>query len=148
MIGFVSAISSALAVIVLVVIATLIAFVQAIMPETGLVKINDEKYRYVMESSYVDANLIREVIMQSEVIDIDQRVISYQNGCNYGFNSTQRQMEEIGTFNYIKMTQYFADSVPVAPMFTIEESEMFNTCFIDINLSPLVSETIQETDNE
>ncbi|WP_114764656.1 hypothetical protein [Vibrio rhodolitus] len=143
MIGFVSAISSALAVIVLVVIATLLAFVQAIMPTTGLVRINDVKYRYVMESSYIEPQLIREVILKTEVAGIDDRVISYQNGCTYGFNSSERQMTEISTYNYITMTQYFDDAIPVAPMYTIAEKEVFNTCFIDINLNP-IEETQQE----
>lgn len=146
MIGFISAISSALAVIILVVISSLLAFVQAMMPATGIVRLSDVKYRYVMESSYINPELIREVIIQSENIGIGDRVISYQNGCNYGFNANERQMLEISTFNYISLAQYFDGTVPIESMYLFEEKEVLNSCFIDINLSPFSSKPTENND--
>lgn len=147
MIGFISAISSALAVIILVVISSLLAFVQAMMPSTGIVRLSDVKYRYVMESNYIDADLIRSVIIKSKELGIAGKVISYQNGCSYGFNANERQMLEISTFNYITLTQYFDGTVPVNPMYTFEENEVINSCFIDINLSPITTKTSEESNN-
>ncbi len=147
MIGFVSAISSALAVIILVVISSLLGFVQAMMPASGIVRLSEVKYRYVMESSYLNADMIREVIIQSDILGIGDRIISYQNGCNYGFNAEERQMTEISTFNYISLTQYFEGTVPVESMYTFVEKNVINSCFIDINLSPLKKTMAQDKDN-
>ena len=60
MIGFVSAISASLAIIILVVISSLIGYVQSIMPAKGLIKIDELTYRYVMEGKFIEDKLIEE----------------------------------------------------------------------------------------
>ena len=86
MIGFVSAISASLAIIILVVISSLIGYVQSIMPAKGLIKIDELKYRYVMEGKFIEDKLIEEVVVQIENAGLASRVVSYQTGCNYGTN--------------------------------------------------------------
>jgi hypothetical protein len=135
MIGFVSAISSALAVIILVVIASLLGYIQSILPPEGLVKISDVKYRYIMEGYYLNDKFLQQVVVEMENLGFSERVISYQTGCNYGFNTDERQMTEIPTFNYILLGQYFGETIPIESIIIDEQKNAINNCFIDINLS-------------
>jgi hypothetical protein len=136
MIGFVSAISASLAVIILVSLASLVAFVQSILPASGLVKINDNKYRYVMEGQFLKNDLIEEVVTQIYNHGLSARVETYQNGCNYGFNIDQQQSHQISTYNYIVMNGFFQESTPVLEIVEETEKSKINVCFIDINLKP------------
>jgi len=136
MIGFVSAISASLAVIILVSLASLVAFVQSILPASGLVKINDNKYRYVMEGQFLKNDLIEEVVTQIYNHGLSTRVDNYQNGCNYGFNVDQQQSHQISTYNYIVMNGFFQESTPVLEIVEETEKSKINVCFIDINLKP------------
>lgn len=135
MIGFIAAISASLAIIVLVVVASLIGYVQSILPSKGLIKINEEKYRYIMEGTFVNANLLSEIILQIETVGVSGRVKSYQNGCNYGFNVNKRDVDEISTYNYLVMNQFFGDALKVDSIVDEVENEKFNVCFVDINLN-------------
>lgn len=139
MIGFVSAISASLAIIILVVIASLIGYVQSIMPTKGLIKISDTKYRYVMEGKFVNNALIEEVILEIENVGVSNRVISYQTGCNYGFNSNSREMLEVATYNYLVINQYFLESMKIESVNNSENINSINTCYIDINLRATIS---------
>lgn len=136
MIGFVSAISSALAVIILVVIASLLGYIQSILPPEGLIKINEVKYRYIMDGYYLENKFLQQVVVEVENLGLSDRVISYQPGCNYGFNTDERQMTEIPTFNYIILTKYFGETIPIDSIIIDEQSQAINNCFVDINLSP------------
>ena len=139
MIGFVSAISAALAVIVLVVIATLLSFIDSLLPPVGLVKISEVKYRYIMEGYYVNDRFLEGVVREMEHLDLSARIVSYQPGCFYGFNAGERSMTEIPTFNHIMMGQYFDSSVAIEPIITYAQTDIINRCFIDINLSEIKS---------
>jgi len=136
MIGFVSAISASLAVIILVSLASLVAFVQSILPASGLVKINDNKYRYVMEGQFLKNVLIEEVVTQIYNHGLSSRVETYQNGCNFGFNIDKQQSHQISTYNYIVMNGFFQESTPVLEIVEEVEKGKINVCFIDINLKP------------
>ncbi|MBR7889799.1 hypothetical protein J9B83_12740 [Marinomonas sp. A79] len=134
MIGFVSAISASLAIIILVVISSLIGYVQSIMPAKGLVKIDENKYRYVMEGKFVNPDLLELVVIEIESAGIASRVTSYQNGCSYGFNTKQREMEEVATYNYLVLNQYFQKSLKIDTINNYKADDVLNTCYIDINL--------------
>lgn len=134
MIGFVSAISASLALIILVSIASLVAYVQSILPAYGLVKINDDKYRYYMEGQFINQALLEEIVGQAYNLGISDRITSYQNGCLYGFNLNKDGADQVSTFNYIVMNQFFQDSVPVGNILAMVDESKMNTCFVDINL--------------
>lgn len=138
MIGFVSAISASLAIIILVVISSLIGYVQSIMPAKGLIKIDELTYRYVMEGKFIEDKLIEEVVVQIENAGLASRVVSYQTGCNYGFNTVEREMLEVSTYNYLVLNQYFQESMKIGNTNNYEALEVINTCYIDINLRPLI----------
>lgn len=134
MIGFVSAISASLAIIILVVISALIGYVQSIMPAKGLIKVNETKYRYVMEGKFINSELLELVVIEIENTGIANRVISYQNGCTYGFNTKKREMEEVSTYNYLVLNQYFLKSLKIDTTNNYKADNVLNTCYIDINL--------------
>lgn len=138
MIGFVSAISASLAIIILVVISSLIGYVQSIMPAKGLIKVDDLKYRYVMEGKFINDELLQNVIIEIDNAGFASRVTSYQTGCTYGFNTKQREMLEVSTYNYLVLNQYFSNSIAISNINNFKADEVFNTCFIDINLRPII----------
>ncbi|MFD2176921.1 hypothetical protein [Veronia pacifica] len=139
MIGFVSALSASLAIIILVTISALIGYIESIFPTHGLIKVDETKYRYVMKGYYVDEALLREVIIAVDNLGLTEKVGSYQTGCNYGFNTSEREMTVIPTFNYVTLNQYFAGAMPIDSITVYEELGVINTCFIDINLGKRIS---------
>ncbi|WP_375749702.1 hypothetical protein [Vibrio sp. HN007] len=134
MIGFVAAISASLAVIILVVIASLIGFVQSIMPTSGIIKIDEDTYRYNFKTPYVTRELLTELVLTIGDMSFSDRIKSYQIGCNYGFNTTEYEMTRIATFNYIATNQFFDNSYPVDNIVVEEEPERMNSCHMDIHL--------------
>ncbi|GLO63423.1 hypothetical protein MACH09_39310 [Vibrio sp. MACH09] len=134
MIGFVAAISASLAVIILVVIASLIGFVQSIIPTTGLVKIDELTYRYNMQTPYVTRELLTDLVLTVGDMSISDRIKSYQTGCNYGFNTNEYEMTRIATFNYIATNQFFAGSYPVDNIKVVSQQDKMNSCYIDIHI--------------
>lgn len=134
MIGFVSALSASLAIMVLVVLSALIGYVQSILPSSGMIKINEYKYRYFQTTIYLDAPLINEVVMQIEQLGMTNQVESYQSGCDFGFNHNDRQAFEVSTFNYLTLNNYFGEKVKIGNINVLENKETFNACYVDINL--------------
>lgn len=134
MIGFVAAITASLAVIILVVIASLIGFVQSIMPTKGIIKIDELTYRYNMVTPYVSREMLNELVLTVSDMSFSDRIKSYQNGCNYGFNASEYEMKHIATYNYIATNQYFSGSYPVDHITLYIETDKFNNCYIDIHL--------------
>ena len=106
MIGFVSAITASLAVIILVVISSLIGFVQSIMPSTGMVKISQVTYRYNQQTPYINEDILHDLVVTAEKMQISSRIKAFQIGCNYGFNASQYEMKHIATYNYIVINKY------------------------------------------
>tara|TARA_B110001469_G_C9275814_1_gene153279 strand:+ start:71 stop:499 length:429 start_codon:yes stop_codon:yes gene_type:complete len=140
MIGFVSALTASLSVIILVVLAALIGFVESILPETGLIKVNDYKYRYIQENPFIQEDLINKVLLEIESMKLLDDVKSYQVKCQFGYNQNYRQASEIATFNYLAITNYLGDNVLVGNIDIIESKEGLNTCFIDVNIKRKVKD--------
>jgi hypothetical protein len=140
MIGFVSALTASLSVIILVVLAALIGFVESILPEAGLIKINDYKYRYIQENAFIEADLINKLVLQVEAMKLMKDVKSYQVNCQFGYNQSYRQASEIATYNYLAITDYLGGNVLVGNIGIIESKEGLNSCFIDINMKRKVKD--------
>lgn len=136
MIGFVAAITASLAVIILVVISSLIGFVQSIMPSTGLVKIDDLTYRYNLKASYVNHEILKDLVLTVDSMSFHSHVKSYQAGCTYGFNTNEYEMKRIATFNYIAVNQFFSGLYPIENIKLETQPDKMNNCFIDIHLLP------------
>ncbi|WED20667.1 hypothetical protein L3Q72_08385 [Vibrio sp. JC009] len=136
MIGFVAAITASLAVIILVVISSLIGFVQSIMPTTGLIKIDEVTYRYNLQTPYVSREVLKDLVLTVDGMSFNDRVKSYQTGCNFGFNTNENEMVHIATFNYISLNQFFAGSYPIEHINVVSQDDRMNSCFIDIHLFP------------
>ncbi|MDV7105620.1 hypothetical protein R3X26_14530 [Vibrio sp. TH_r3] len=147
MIGFVAAITASLAVIILVVISSLIGFVQSIMPTTGIIKIDELTYRYNQKSPYVSKEILQDLVLTANDMSFGDRIKSYQNGCSYDFNANEYEMRHIATYNYIATSQFFGDSFHVDHIKVIAEPEKINSCFIDIHVSPQVDEKNDDINN-
>ncbi len=134
MIGFVSALSASLAIMVLVVLSALIGYVQSILPTTGLIRLDEYTYRYVQEDVYIEPRIIGEVILEIDLMGLTNDVVSYQVGCNHGFNQDSRQATEIATFNYLTINNYFDEKVKIGNIKVEEFPDGFNICYVDINM--------------
>jgi hypothetical protein len=134
MIGFVAAITASLAVIILVVIASLIGFVQSIMPTSGIMKIDTLTYRYNLKTPYLNREKLQDLVLTISDMSFSDRIKSYQTGCNYGFNANEYEMTQISTYNYIAIHQFFDGSYPIDHLNMVAEPEKMNNCFIDIHL--------------
>lgn len=134
MIGFVAAITASLAVIILVVISSLIGFVQSIMPSSGIIKIDDLTYRYNLQTPYVNRKLLQDLVLTVSDMSFAGRIKSYQTGCNYGFNADEYEMKHIATYNYLAVHQFFEGSYPVEHINLLSQPDKMNNCFIDIHL--------------
>ncbi|WP_413283051.1 hypothetical protein [Vibrio sp. MA40-2] len=145
MIGFVAAITASLAVIILVVISSLIGFVQSIMPTTGIIKIDELTYRYNQKSPYVSKEILQDLVLTANDMSFGDRIKSYQNGCSYDFNANEYEMRHIATYNYIATHQFFDGAFPVEHIKIIAESEKINSCFIDIHVYPKAEGQIDDT---
>lgn len=134
MIGFIAAISGVLAIIVLVVIANFLTFVASIMPANGLIKVDEFKYRFVMEDRFVTVDLLDSLVENAYDFGLTGNIESFQNGCNHGFNSDIKAAETISTYNYIILQEYFQNTFNVSPILIEEDTDRFNICYVDINL--------------
>jgi hypothetical protein len=134
MIGFIAAISGVLAIIVLVTIANFLTFVASIMPANGLIKIDEFKYRYVMEERFVTSRLLDSLVENVYDFGLTDNIKNFQNGCNYGFNYDKNGAENISTYNYIVMQDYFRTSYKIDSILIEVDMDRFNVCYIDINL--------------
>jgi hypothetical protein len=131
--GFVGAISASLAVIILIAVSSLVAYVDAIAPRVGLSKISDLHYRYVMKNVFVRNDSMVELSLL--ISDIEEKEkISLQvvkPMCNYGFNMSQREIEEIVTYNYIKLNLWYKETVDVEKVDSFYLDNSINYCQMD-----------------
>lgn len=136
MVGFVSALSASLAIIILVALSALISYIQSILPEKGLIKIDENTYRYIQEEVYSSEDVLKDIILQLELLGLTPRLKSYQAGCSYGFNLNDRAAIETATYNYLMLNQYFGETIQIDAIKSFSENKQINTCFVDINLYP------------
>ena len=136
MVGFVSALSASLAIIILVALSALISYIQSILPEKGLIKIDENTYRYIQEEVYSSEDVLKDIILQLELLSLTPRLKSYQAGCSYGFNVNDRTAIETATYNYLMLNQYFSATIKIDAIKSFSENNQINTCFVDINLYP------------
>lgn len=134
MIGFVSAISGALAVIILMTVSALVGYIDSIAPRVGLAKISDLQYAYVMKNifirndSMVEFSLIVSDIEEKEKISLN----SVKIVCNYGFNLSEREVDEILTYNYVRLNLWYKDTVDVEKVNSIYYGQAINYCEINM----------------
>jgi hypothetical protein len=137
MIGFVSAISSALAVIILITITSLLGYVNSFLPKTGLQKINDYHYNYIMGGMFVGQERLNSLTLKVAELEAANNMVlaTSRPVCNFGFNRPEREMNEVATFNFIKTKQYYRGEVNVLNIRTEEYNGGFNYCYLDIRFS-------------
>lgn len=135
MIGFVSALSASLAIIILVALAALIAYVNSILPAVGLIQVSETKYRYIQADTYTTPALLNDIVIKVDQLGLSPRVTSYQAGCNYGFNLEHRTADEVATYNYLTMGKFFGQTVKMGSIEMYQEKEKINACFVDINVT-------------
>ena len=137
MIGFVSAISASLAVIILITVSSLLGYVNSILPKKGVKKIDDTHYQYVMGNIFVREEALNQLTLLVSEIESENNIVLQSNRpvCNFGFNRPEREMIEVATFNFLKIKQYYGDEVSILGVKTEEYEAGFNFCYLDVYFS-------------
>jgi hypothetical protein len=137
MIGFVSAISASLAVIILITVSSLLGYVNSILPKKGIKKIDETHYQYIMGNVFVGQEPLNQLTLLISEIEEKNDVVLMSNRpvCNFGFNRSEREMIEIATFNFLKIKKYYGDQVNVLRIHTEEYEAGFNYCYLDVYFS-------------
>jgi hypothetical protein len=132
--GFVGAISASLAVIILIAVSSLVAYIDAIAPRVGLSKIADLQYSYVMKNIFVRNESMVELSLIVNGIEEKQKIAlnSVKLNCNYGFNLSEREVDEIVTYNYIKLNLWYKETVNVEKVNSSYFPDAINFCQIDL----------------
>jgi hypothetical protein len=137
MIGFVCAISSSLAVIILITISSLLGYLNSILPSTGFKKINETHYQYITGNVFLGGDAMVKLTIGIDDLEKNNNMIllSHRTVCNYGFNRSEREMAEIVTFNFLKIKQYYREDPRVLNAKTENHDSGINYCYVDINFN-------------
>jgi len=137
MIGFVSAISASLAVIILVTVSSLLGYVGSILPKTGIKKIDETHYQYIMDNVFVGISSLDTLTLTIDALETKNNIAleSHRPVCNFGFNRSEREMVEIVTFNFLKINQYYEEDVQVLSAKTEVYDLGINYCYLDLKFS-------------
>ena len=134
MIGFIAAVSGVLAIIVLVAIANFLTFVMSILPDNGLVQIDEYKYRFYLEDRFVTPVVLDSIVQNIFDYGFLDNIRTFQTGCNHGFNYDLTTVEQVSTYNYIVVEDYMDGRFDIDPILIEVDENRFNTCYVDINL--------------
>ncbi|MGL4826553.1 MAG: hypothetical protein ACRC24_03565 [Vibrionaceae bacterium] len=135
MVGFIGALSSSLCVLILVFITLLLSYIESLLPERSIFKLEESTFRYPINSYYVSdetGNEIKETIddlLKNNSFKIKTMYI----GCTYGFDMTEDIANNIMAYNSIKINGFkFAADFKIISKITKSETEL-NYCYIDLN---------------
>ena len=134
MIGFVCAISASLAVIILITVSSLLGYVDSILPKGGLIEITENHYRYSMTNVFISAEKLDALTLAIGSIEARKNMTlqSQRPVCNYGFNRPEREMLEVVTFNFLKVSHYYGEGVNILSAKVEEDQSGINFCYLDI----------------
>jgi|GEM_PF-5948458 len=137
MIGFVSAISASLAVIILITVSSLLAYVSSILPKTGIKQIDDTHYQYVMGNIFVSHKTLSELSLLVTDIEVANSItlVSHRPVCNFSFNRPEREMLEVATFNFLSLKQFYSGEIDVLDIAIESYDSGFNFCYLDMYFS-------------
>ena len=105
MVGFIGALSSSLCILILVFITLLIGYIDSLLPEASLFRINESSYRYPIASYFVTDSIEGEVDAVLTKLAEDHRFVPDELlvGCTSGFDIQPEMAENIMVFNTIKL---------------------------------------------
>lgn len=134
MVGFIGALSSSLCVIILVFITLLMGYIESMLPDTSLFRVDEVTYRYPIKGYFV-TDLVRldilDVINELKTKN-DFNLDKIEVGCSYGFDLNYELTENISIYNGIKINSFsFPVDTLVMKNYPLKEFEL-NYCFLDL----------------
>jgi hypothetical protein len=139
MMGFVSAISASLAVIVLITVSALLGFISSIMPQHGIKRVDDYQYILVLKYEFISEKGLQELSDHVANIELENqmKLKSVKPLCNYGFDRPEREMQEIVTFNFLILEKYYlTGDVVVKNSLASSYNQGVNYCSVYIEFEP------------
>lgn len=134
MVGFIGALSSSLAILILVFITLLLGYIDSMLPEKSLFQLSEATYRYPLQSYFITDAFKPEMedLIKNHQNNTKQTVKSVNIGCTAGFDMSNESAMNIMVYNTIKLTS-FNLSVPVIMEREVtDKPEQLNYCFIDL----------------
>ncbi|EKY4883144.1 TPA: hypothetical protein ACGU88_002843 [Vibrio vulnificus] len=133
MVGFIGALSSSLCVIILVFITLLIGYIESMLPDTSLFRVDEITYRFPIKGYFVTENVRLDIL--DVIDDLKSResfvVSKMYVGCTYGFDLSSDFVENISIYNGIKLNNFdLGIDAFISQEYPKKEFEL-NYCFLD-----------------
>ena len=106
----------------------------SILPKGGLIEITENHYRYSMTNVFISAEKLDALTLAFGSIEARKKMTlqSQRPVCNYGFNRPEREMLEVVTFNFLKVSHYYGEGVNILSAKVEEDQSGINFCYLDI----------------
>ncbi len=106
MVGFIGALSSALCILILVFITLIIGYIDSLLPDKSIFRIDEITYRYPIDSYYVTEQVIFELGREIRRLkEGDTFIVENVNlGCTYDFDIDKKSAENLSVYNSIKVS--------------------------------------------
>ena len=98
MVGFIGALSSSLAILILVFITLLLGYIDSMLPEKSIFQLSEATYRYPLKSYFITNAFKPEMedLIKNHQKNTKQTVKSVKIGCTAGFDMSNESNEHHG----------------------------------------------------
>lgn len=133
MVGFIGALSSSLCILILVFITLIVGYIDSLLPESSVFRIDEATFRFPISSYYVTDDVINELefIISDLKSNKDFVVDSLAIGCSEGFDIDKASANNLMVFNSIKVSSGL-DIDSVMNNKPIFDENKLNYCYVDI----------------
>ncbi|MFM2589891.1 hypothetical protein [Vibrio sp. TBV020] len=133
MVGFIGALSSSLCILILVFITLIVGYIDSLLPEASVFRIDEATYRYPISSYYVTDEVINELDIIIDDLSINKgfSTKSLEVGCSSGFDIDIQSANNLMVYNTIKTNNSLNLEALMNDQPSIDTNKL-NYCYIDI----------------
>ncbi|WP_045412571.1 hypothetical protein [Vibrio owensii] len=133
MVGFIGALSSSLCILILVFITLIVGYIDSLLPEASVFRIDEATYRYPISSYYVTDEVINELDIIIDDLSINKgfSTKSLEVGCSSGFDIDTQSANNLMVYNTIKTNNSLNLEALMNDQPSIDTNKL-NYCYIDI----------------
>ena len=137
MVGFIGALSSSLCILILVFITLLLSYIDSLLPETSLFKLNETTERLPIASYFIHDNFKPEIGKALTKIELEnnEKSKAAMIGCTAGFDISEETAINIMAYNAIKILNFNLNidvKIYEKPIFN---DQQLNYCFVDFDIA-------------
>ena len=138
MVGFIGALSSSLCILILVFITLLVGYIDSLLPEASLFKINESTYRYPIASYFIVNEMKEEVSNVLVRLQEDYHFLPERTevGCTAGFDIQTEMAENIMAYNTIKLSSFDLPLDSIMEAAPVQVGDKLNYCYLEFKGHP------------